>query len=83
MPGHLCGRTLVLLLDDNRHLVSAGMDDVIRIRDLITGEVVAMLDGRGNGIRCLAKGSQPHFFFVGQQGGTLLIWKIIYNLIFT
>ncbi|MCJ7603342.1 MAG: WD40 repeat domain-containing protein [Desulfobulbaceae bacterium] len=83
MPGHLGGRTLVLLLDDNRHLVSAGMDDVIRIRDLITGEVVAMLDGRGNGIRCLAKGSQPHFFFVGQQGGTLLIWKIIYNLIFT
>lgn len=83
MPGHLGVRTLVLLLDDNRHLVSAGMDDVIRIRDLITGEVVAMLDGRGNGIRCLAKGSQPHFFFVGQQGGTLLIWKIIYNLIFT
>jgi len=83
MPGHLGERTVVLLLDDNRHLVSAGMDDMICIRDLITGEVVAMLDGRGNGIRCLAKGSQPHFFFVGQQGGTLLIWKIIYQLIFT
>jgi len=82
MPGHPDGRTLVLLLDDQRHLVSAGMDDMIRIRDLITGEVVAVLDGRGNGIRCLAKGSQAHFFFAGQQGGALLIWKIIYHLIF-
>jgi|GEM_PF-2871155 len=83
LPGHAGGRTVVLLLDDNRHLVSAGMDDMICLRDLITGEVVAMLDGRGNGIRCLARGSQPHFFFVGQQGGTLLIWKIIYHLLFT
>jgi hypothetical protein len=83
MPPHRGGRTLVLLLDDNRHLVCAGMDDVIRIRDLITGEEVAMLDGRGNGIGCLVKGSHPHFFFAGQQGGTLLIWKIIYHLLFT
>lgn len=83
MPGHPGGRTLVLLLDDNRHLVCAGMDDVIRIRDLITGEEAAMLDGRGNGIGCLAKGSQPHFFFAGQQGGALLIWKIIYHLLFS
>ncbi|MBU4260624.1 MAG: protein kinase [Proteobacteria bacterium] len=82
LPGHQGGRTLVLLLDDHRHLVSAGMDDMIRIRDLITDDVVAVLDGRGNGIRCLAKGSQPHFFFAGQQGGALLIWKIIYHLIF-
>lgn len=83
MPPHRGGRTLVLVLDDNRHLVCAGMDDVIRIRDLITGEEVAMLDGRGNGISCLVKGSHPHFFFAGQQGGTLLIWKIIYHLLFT
>ncbi|MBU0968071.1 MAG: protein kinase [Proteobacteria bacterium] len=83
MPGHSGGRTRVLLLDDQRHLVSAGMDDMIRIRDLVSGEVVAMLDGRGNGIRSLARGSQPHFFFAGQLGGTLLIWKIIYQLNFT
>ena len=83
MPGHPGGKTMVLLLDDQRHLVSAGMDDLIRIRDLIAGDEVAVLDGRGNGIRCLARGSQPHFFFAGQQGGTLLIWKIIYHLTFT
>lgn len=76
------GATRVLLLDDNRHLVSAGMDDIIRIRDLVTGDVVAVLDGRGTGISCLAKGSQPHFFFAGRQGGGLLIWKLFYNLFF-
>jgi WD40 repeat protein len=82
LPGHRGGKTLVLLLDDNRHLVSAGMDDMIRIHDLITGKVAALLDGRGNGIRCLVRGSRPHVFFAGQQGGALLIWKIIYNLVF-
>ncbi|MEW6519662.1 MAG: protein kinase [Thermodesulfobacteriota bacterium] len=82
MPGHPGGRTLVLVLDDNRHLVSAGLDDMIRIRDLVSDEVVAMLDARGNGLRCLARGSQPHLFFVGQQGGSMIIWKIIYQLIF-
>ncbi|MBI5558820.1 MAG: protein kinase [Deltaproteobacteria bacterium] len=83
MAGHPGGTTRVLLLQDNHHLVSAGMDDMIRIRDLNSGEVALTLDGRENGICCLAGGTQPHFFMAGQQSGALLIWKIIYNLIFS
>ncbi|MFH1216279.1 MAG: protein kinase [Pseudomonadota bacterium] len=83
IEAHDAAATETLLLDDNRHLISAGMDDIIRIQDLVTGDVAAVLDGRGSGIRCLAKGSQPHFFFAGQQGGELLIWKLIYNLSFS
>lgn len=82
IPGHLGATTALLLLDDNRHLVSAGLDDMIKIWDMVSGDMVQLLDGRGKGICCLAKGSKQHFFFGGGRKGDMIIWKIIYNLEF-
>ena len=82
IPGHLGVTTSLLLLEDNRHLVSAGLDDMVKIWDLTSAEMVQLLDGRGKGIQCLAKGSKPHFFFSGGRQGEMVIWKIIYTLAF-
>ncbi len=81
-PGHDAGPTRLLLVGAGRHLLSAGMDDLIRIHDLVDDRVVTVLDGRDSGITCLAKGARSHFFFAGQQNGVVLIWQLVYNLFF-
>lgn len=81
-PGHIGGTTSVLVLDDNRHLLSAGLDDMIYLWDLVSGEMVTMLDCRGNGILSLARGAHSHYFFAGQNNGSVITWRIVYNLDF-
>lgn len=81
-PGLDAGSTRLLLVGNGRHLLSAAMDDLIRIHDLVDDRMVAVLDGRDGGITCLARGAKSHFFFAGQQNGAVLVWQLVYNLFF-
>ncbi len=79
--GHTGGTTALLFLS-NQQLITGGNDDMVKIWDLVTSNMAMLLDCRSKGICSLANGAKPHIFFVGCQGGEMIIWKTICNLSF-
>jgi hypothetical protein len=72
-----------MFLPDNAHFLSAGDDDLIKIWGVDSGLCHTTLDGRGDGIRCLAPGPAPHIFLAGRHDGALIAWMVIYDLDFS
>jgi len=72
-----------MILADSNHFASASDDDLIKIWNLDSGLCLHTLDGRGNGIRSLAVGPQPHILLAGRNDGAIIAWMVVYDLEFS
>ncbi len=74
--------TAVLLADDGFSLITGSGSDIVKIWD--TGQIsnVLLADGRGDGICALIPGPGPATFIAGNQNGSVVLWKLFYDLQF-
>ncbi len=72
--------TSLLLADDDFSLITGSASDILKIWDIPTATNVLLVDGRGDGICCLTPGPGPATFIAGNQNGSVVLWKIFYDL---
>ncbi len=73
------GRNVVLAVaysPDGTTLASAGDDAVIRLRDLVSGRLVAQLEGHGDTVSCLAFSADGRTLASGSYDRTVKLWDV-------
>ncbi|MCK5323878.1 MAG: hypothetical protein KAJ45_07010, partial [Desulfobulbaceae bacterium] len=74
--------TSVLMLEDNKSVISGCEDDILKLWDVKSGDCLLTLDGRGDGICSLAPAHKSHIFLAGKHDGSVLFVMVIYQLSF-
>lgn len=82
LPEHEDSVSDVLMLADEKTVVTGCIDDTIRLWDIETGECVQVLDTSGDGVCSLHHGPVSHTFLSGCCNGSIIMWTAIYELEF-
>lgn len=70
----------VLLADDGFSLITGSKSDIVKVWDITKGSNTLLVDGRGDGICNLIPGPGPATFIAGNQNGSIVLWKLFYDL---
>jgi WD40 repeat protein len=76
LTGHSRWVMAVAISLDGRLLASGGLDDLIKVWDLETGELLRTLTGHRRAVNCLAISPNGQFLLSGSDDHTIRIWSL-------
>lgn len=76
LAGHSRWVMAVAISPDGQKVASGGLDDVIKIWNLTTGELVTTLTGHTKAVNCLTFSPDSQFIISGSDDDTVRVWQV-------